>query len=208
MGHTARMIRHAREAYSTGQIAKICKCAPRTVSRWIDAGILKGWRVPLSEDRRVMHPELVRFMAAHSIPTQGLELGIFFRVQLVGLDGLLADRLKDCLTAGGGHDYHFSHVSNVWDAGRVFTEEDPDAVVVDLSIGRGQGIAIAQSVGVESEQDGIRRFVVVLANEDETDADGIAARLPTDSPVFKKPVEPAEVACVVQRFRKFADRSR
>lgn len=51
-----------------GQCAKICKVAPRTVSKWFDSGRLKGYRIPGSQDRRVPQEYLVKFMNEHGLP--------------------------------------------------------------------------------------------------------------------------------------------
>ncbi len=53
---------------TTGDVARICNVAPRTVQKWFDAGILKGYRLPASKDRRVPIDELVRFMREHNLP--------------------------------------------------------------------------------------------------------------------------------------------
>lgn len=57
-----------KAAYSTGVIAKICACAPRTVAKWIDSGRLNGYRIPGSQDRRVTHENLVAFIKLHKLP--------------------------------------------------------------------------------------------------------------------------------------------
>lgn len=57
-----------RSVYTTGQVAKICVVAPRTVSKWIDSGRLKGYRVPGSQDRRVPHAMLVKFLKEYGMP--------------------------------------------------------------------------------------------------------------------------------------------
>ena len=41
-----------KKVFTTGQVAKICKVAPRTVSKWFDTGRLRGYRIPGSQDRR------------------------------------------------------------------------------------------------------------------------------------------------------------
>ena len=41
------------KVFTTGQVAKICKVAPRTVSKWFDSGRLRGYRIPGSQDRRI-----------------------------------------------------------------------------------------------------------------------------------------------------------
>lgn len=52
---------------TTGQVASICHVAPRTVVKWIDEGYLKGWKLPVSGDRRVLHEDLVTFMQANGM---------------------------------------------------------------------------------------------------------------------------------------------
>jgi predicted site-specific integrase-resolvase len=53
---------------SSGEVAQICHVAPRTAQKWIDAGLLKGYRIPGSRDRRVPVEEMFRFMKEHGIP--------------------------------------------------------------------------------------------------------------------------------------------
>jgi excisionase family DNA binding protein len=64
-----------KDVLTTGQVAQICNVAPRTVTKWFDSGRLKGYRIPGSRDRRIPTSELIRFMRAHSIPTNMLEAG-------------------------------------------------------------------------------------------------------------------------------------
>ena len=49
------------KVFTTGQVAKICKVAPRTVSKWFDSGRLKGYRIPGSQDRRIPREYLIKF---------------------------------------------------------------------------------------------------------------------------------------------------
>jgi hypothetical protein len=53
---------------TSGQIAKIIQCAPRTVTKLIDSGKLKGHLLPGSEDRRVFAADLYNFLTAHDYP--------------------------------------------------------------------------------------------------------------------------------------------
>ena len=58
----------AKNVLTTGDVARICNVAPRTVSKWFDNGQLKGYRIPGSNDRRIPHSELIRFMKEFNIP--------------------------------------------------------------------------------------------------------------------------------------------
>ena len=54
-----------KNVLTTGQVAKICHVAPRTVSKWFDTGQLQGYRIPGSKDRRIPVDKLLRFMESH-----------------------------------------------------------------------------------------------------------------------------------------------
>ncbi len=63
----------SRDILTTGEVARICKVAPRTVSKWFDSGELGGYRIPGSKDRRIPRGELLVFMDKHGIPRGVLE---------------------------------------------------------------------------------------------------------------------------------------
>ena len=63
----------SRDILTTGEVATICKVAPRTVSKWFDSGELGGYRIPGSKDRRIPLAQLLTFMDKHGIPHDALE---------------------------------------------------------------------------------------------------------------------------------------
>ena len=85
-----------KEVLTTGEVAKICNVAPRTVSKWFDSGSLKGYRIPGSRDRRIPASELVRFMRAHGIPLEGMNSGRT-RVLIVDKEREVVDVLEKVL---------------------------------------------------------------------------------------------------------------
>lgn len=50
---------------TTGQIARWLRVAPRTVCKWIDRGYIRGYRLPMSLDRRVRAGDFVAFCTQH-----------------------------------------------------------------------------------------------------------------------------------------------
>ena len=64
-----------KDVLTTGEVAKICNVAPRTVSKWFDSGALRGYRIPGSKDRRIPVNQLIRFMKQHGMPLNGLMTG-------------------------------------------------------------------------------------------------------------------------------------
>lgn len=64
-----------KDVLTTGEVAKICNVAPRTVSKWFDSGALPGYRIPGSKDRRIPLNQLIKFMKSHGMPLDGLMTG-------------------------------------------------------------------------------------------------------------------------------------
>jgi excisionase family DNA binding protein len=118
-----------KDVLTTGQVAQICNVAPRTVTKWFDSGQLKGYRIPGSRDRRIPTGELIRFMKAHSIPTDALEMGKT-RVMLIDSNVAaasgLAAQLKD------RKDYDIQVAENSFDAGLVAQKLLPHVILINL----------------------------------------------------------------------------
>jgi len=62
-----------RETFTTGAVAKVLHVAPRTVSKMFDRGLLSGYRIPGSKDRRITRAQLLVFMRENQIPQELLD---------------------------------------------------------------------------------------------------------------------------------------
>lgn len=60
--------------YTTGEVARICQVAPRTVSKWFDAGLIGGFRIPGGTDRRITRDSLIEFMGKNGMPMEWLHI--------------------------------------------------------------------------------------------------------------------------------------
>ena len=60
--------------YTLGQVAKICGVANRTAAKWCDAGLLRCYRLPECEHRRILREDLDEFLAERGIPSQRPDL--------------------------------------------------------------------------------------------------------------------------------------
>ena len=92
-----------KDILTTGEVAKICNVAPRTVSKWFDSGQLRGYRIPGSKDRRIPMASLIRFMKQHSIPLDGLQSGAT-RVLVVDETSDTLNVLVKVLTEQAGYE--------------------------------------------------------------------------------------------------------
>ena len=118
-----------KDVLTTGQVAKICNVAPRTVSKWFDSGQLRGYRIPGSRDRRIPLDQLVRFMRAHGIPLNGLDGGLT-RVLLVDNKTELSTVTADELEKDGRYEVRTAECG--FDAGIVAEQFRPHVVFLDI----------------------------------------------------------------------------
>jgi excisionase family DNA binding protein len=135
-----------KDALTTGEVARICNVAARTVSKWIDAGRLEGYRIPGSRDRRVHVRALEAFVAAHGIPVSAAGTdagntdhrspsprGSRTRVLVVDADRAAAETVREVLEGLGTHEVRTAAeaLSAAFECGTW----NPDVVVFDRSAG-------------------------------------------------------------------------
>ena len=120
-----------KDILTTGEVAKICNVAPRTVSKWFDTGQLRGYRIPGSKDRRIPMSALIRFMTAHNIPLDGVQSGRT-RVLLVDEPSELVTVLSKLLTEQAGYEVLVAHT--MLTAGITCEKARPHVMLIDLHL--------------------------------------------------------------------------
>jgi len=121
-----------KDVLTTGEVAKICNVAPRTVSKWFDSGQLKGYRIPGSKDRRIPISALIRFMKQHHIPMDGLSSGRT-RVLIVDSEREIVELLEQVL--GEKANYEVRTVSTGFAAGLECEKFRPHVLLLDMHLG-------------------------------------------------------------------------
>lgn len=175
-----------KDHLSTGQIAKLCRVAPRTVSKWVDSGKLVGYRIPLSQDRRVPRANLIRFLKEHGIPLGHLEHADQYHTVAVGLVLDLRVHLSRLLPES--ERFFWQCPDSGLELGLLLSELMCDAMVIDLAGNRGEGLHTVRRLRTMPEY---RRLEIVgIAAEDET------ADLLTEgfSMVYRRPFDVALLA--------------
>ena len=188
-----------KKVFTTGQVAKICKVAPRTVSKWFDSGRLKGYRSPGSQDRRIPREQLIKFLKEHGMPLGELEEEEWHKVLLIGTEKLFNDRMKDLLPES--EEFKYEYASSGFQAGSLAHSFNPDSIVIDLSLGRSESIQITTNLRkIESYAS---TLIIGLAGEDEAEPEKLKDYGFDD--VFKKPFD---VALLGERVRTVAESKR
>jgi len=57
-----------KDILTTGKVAQLCGCSPRSVAKWFDSGLLAGYRIPPGNDRRFHLEDVRKFAESHGIP--------------------------------------------------------------------------------------------------------------------------------------------
>jgi len=132
-----------KDVLTTGEVAKICNVAPRTVSKWFDSGSLKGYRIPGSRDRRIPANELMRFMRAHGIPLEGLSSGRT-RVLIADPEKDVVDTLARILTEQTSYEIRTATAS--FSAGMECERFKPHVLLLDMHMGDADARLLVEQV--------------------------------------------------------------
>jgi two-component system, OmpR family, response regulator RpaA len=151
-----------KDVLTTGQVARICRVAPRTVSKWFDSGQLKGYRIPGSKDRRIPREQLTRFMRAHGMPLKGMEVGVT-RVLVVDDEYELANVLRTSLERELG--YAVKVATNAFEAGMLADEFRPHVILLDLNIASADARAVLRALKSNPELAATK--VIAIGDTDE-----------------------------------------
>src|ERR1700756_103028 len=151
------------KVFTTGQVAKICKVAPRTVSKWFDSGRLKGYRIPGSQDRRIPREALIRFLKENGMPMGALEEEAWHKVLIIGAEQLFIDRLRELLPEDDDYKYEVAHSG--FEAGTLAQSFRPDSIIIDHAMGRSEALQIAHTLRRNEAYK--ETLIVALASEDE-----------------------------------------
>jgi excisionase family DNA binding protein len=186
-----------RTIFTTGQVAKICKVAPRTVSKWFDSGRLRGYRIPGSQDRRIPREHLIRFLKEHGMPLGELEDEAMGKILLVGAEGPVRMSLAEMMS---NDDFKIEVATSGFEAGIQAESLHPDCVVIDFVMGRNEALMIAQNLKKNTEY---TDTVLIGLLSDEDNASGFDRTLFNES--FRKPFDSALLA---ERIRTLVGRKK
>jgi two-component system, OmpR family, response regulator RpaA len=177
---------------TTGEVAKICRVAPRTVSKWFDTGQLRGYRIPGSKDRRIPVDQLVRFMRAHGMPLNGLDSGQT-RVLIVDDQTDVSALLTRALADEARYDVRSAMCA--FEAGIIADEFHPHVILISADI---PGVSLRDVVRtIRATPDlGATRLIAVTAAGREGQQQALS-QLGFDA-VLSKPFDVSQVVRAIE----------
>lgn len=181
-----------KEVLTTGEVAKICNVAPRTVSKWFDSGALKGYRIPGSRDRRIPSGELMKFMRAHGIPLEGMTSGRT-RVLIVDGEREVVDTLQRILTEQTS--YEIRTATSSFSAGMECEKFKPHVVLMDIHLGEADARAFVENI---RRSEHLQFTKVVAMSGKLTDGQAQSLRVQGFDSFLKKPFQVRQVVEAIE----------
>ncbi len=181
-----------KDVLTTGQVARICNVAPRTVSKWFDSGQLRGYRIPGSKDRRIPLQSLIRFMKAHGMPLNGIESGQT-RILILDVEKDVVELLSRELGREGLYEVRTAETA--FEAGMALEGFRPHVILLDVSLPDVDTRAVARLIAANPEFEGIR-LVAMSASVSEGEAE--ALRQQGCAAVLRKPFEIRQVIRAIE----------
>lgn len=171
-----------KTVFTTGQVAKICKVASRTVTKWFDSGQLRGYRIPGSQDRRIPREHLIRFLKEHGMPLGTLDQDGVGKVLLVGPDASVRGALQP-LTDDG--NFQVESAASGFEAGMQANSLRPDCVIIDFAMGNDEALSIARNLNAVRDQ---ADTVLIALVQQDAHTDAFDRSLFQET--FRKPFDP------------------
>jgi len=187
-----------KDVLTTGEVAKICNVAPRTVSKWFDSGQLKGYRIPGSKDRRIPISELYRFMKEHQIPMDGITSGQT-RVLIVDSDRDVVEALNRVLLEQTG--YEIQTANDAFRAGIECERFRPHVILMDIHLSDADAMAVTQMIRGSSAMSMTR---VIAMSGKVTDGQAQGLKSAGFDAVLKKPFQVRQVVEAIENVTSLA----
>ncbi|HEY8665141.1 MAG TPA: response regulator [Tepidisphaeraceae bacterium] len=160
-----------KDVLTTGEVAKICNVAPRTVSKWFDSGALHGYRIPGSKDRRIPLNQLIRFMKQHGMPLNGLMTGSS-RILIVDGEQDIVEVLEKILEDEA--KYEVEVAKSGFAAGVIAEKYRPHVILLDMHLSDIDGREICRQV--KNNQDlQLTKVIAMSGKMTDEDAKGLTA---------------------------------
>jgi len=160
-----------KDVLTTGEVAKICSVAPRTVSKWFDSGALRGYRIPGSKDRRIPLNQLIRFMKQHNMPLNGLMTGAT-RVLIVDDEQDIVEVLEKILEDEA--KYEVEVAKGGFEAGLIAERFRPHVMLLDMHLSDIDGHEVARQVKANSDLQ-LTKVIAMSGKMTDEEAHGLTA---------------------------------
>jgi len=178
---------------TTGEAARLCAVDPRTIARWMDAGLMRSHRTGGGR-RRVLRSVLLSFMRARGMPLPDrAERTDRARIAVIDDDPLVVKALLRVLARiVPGADYRSAHDGFL--AGALLASFRPDLVLLDVVMPGISGVEVCEHIRSTPDLAGA---AIIIVSGHLTDK--LRARLATAGAdrCMTKPLDPGDLRSAV-----------
>jgi excisionase family DNA binding protein len=160
------MMPRTKKTATTTEAARLCGVSHSTVIKWFDTGLIEGFRLPGSGDRRLLLASLHKFMKENNIPVPETIAGEMYKVLVVDDDPRVHKMFQ---VAFPSDRFEVYAASDGYTAGLVTQKTRPHVIILDISLPDIDGRKVAESIrkNVEGWDGIIYAISGVLAGEKE-----------------------------------------
>lgn len=189
-----------KKFFTTGQIAKICGVSIATVQKWIDAGEIESYRLPLTaSERRVPRQSLLTFMRKYELPTDELEGKESYRVLIAGLETQIRNQI-DKIWAGLNQSAEVKVARDGIDFLVLIGSVKPHLIVMDLHLDGFEGTKVIEYLHKEEETKNIKIIVVSDLTDEER---SLLGKLHVDA-IVSRPFKPDKLKKIIIKAAEVA----
>jgi excisionase family DNA binding protein len=170
---------------TTGEIAEYCDVNLRTVIRWIEAGKLKGYKLPGRGNNRVLEPDFLDFLRENGMPVpKGFDDKREPLVLIVDDETSMTKSIQRIARKAGIRSIT---ASGGFEAGVLLSMHKPQMITLDLSMPGINGFEVLQLTRAHKEFKDIQIIVIsALGEKLHQKALSLGA-----NKAFSKPFEPS-----------------
>jgi excisionase family DNA binding protein len=178
---------------TTFQAAKLCGVSHKSIERWIDAGLLPGFRTP-GGHRRVHRADLLGFVQSRRTMESGTRLtgpkdGEAPRVLIVDDDPSIRMLFQEFFRTAYGDKYSIEVAGSGYDAGVQVERFKPHVMLLDLMMPDLNGFQVCEKTRMDADH----ASMIIIAM---TGSDAMASQARESNlfhGVFLKPIKMAQV---------------
>ena len=187
------------EVLTTGEVAKYCHVNLRTVSRWIDRGLLKAYKLPGRGDNRVQRQDFLSFLKRNAMPIPGdlqesVSEGTDHTILMVDDEPLALRSMQLVLRKA---KYRIYTAESGFKAGVFLETLEPDLILLDLKMNGLSGHDVIRYV--RSHEDKFKKVKILVVSGASRGDLQKALEMGADA-VLEKPVAARDLLEAIKTF--------
>jgi len=137
------MAKDQPKTITTTGAARLCGVSHMTIIKWFESGLIQGYRLPGSGDRRILMTSLIEFMQKNNIPVPDEFHREKYRILVVDDDERIHRIFKASFSS---EKFEINCASDGYTAGLLTQKIRPHLIILDISLPDIDGRKIASSI--------------------------------------------------------------